>query len=123
MKKTVLIIMAIIVMLSLSACQKELTFNDISYLKTSDNEYTINSIDGTTFILHGGRKSQNVPGAGEVFYSSEKTTYSYTLEGNDVIVVDDKQYTYEIDSENESITFSPSFLGIAKNLIANWNKG
>ena len=93
MKKTVLIIMAIIVMLSLSACQKELTFNDISYLKTSDNEYTINSIDGTTFILHGGRKSQNVPGAGEVFYSSEKTTYSYTLEGNDVIVVDDKQYT------------------------------
>ena len=34
--------------------------------------------------------------------------------GNDVIVVDDKQYTYEIDSENESITFSPSFLGIAK---------
>ena len=123
MKKTVLIVMAIIVMLSLSACQKELTFNDISYLKTSDNEYTINSIDGTTFILHGGRKSQNVPGAGEVFYSSEKTTYSYTLEGNDVIVVDDKQYTYEIDSENESITFSPSFLGIAKNLIANWNKG
>lgn len=114
MKKTVLIIMAIIVMLSLSACQKELTFNDISYLKTSDNEYTINSIDGTTFLLHGGRKSQNVPGAGEVFYSSEKTTYSYTLEGNDVIVVDDKQYTYEIDSENESITFSPSFLGIAK---------
>lgn len=113
MKKAVLIIIAIIVVFSLSACKKSPTFDDLSYLQTSDYEYTINSIDGTTFILYGGRKSQNVPGVGDVFYSSEKATYSYTLEDGNVIVVDGKQYSYEIDSKNGTITFSPSFLGIA----------
>lgn len=82
-------------------------------MTSSNQEYTINSIDGNTFVLYGGKKSANVKDVGNVQYSSEKTTYEYSLEGDDVIIVNETRYTYTIDAKNETITFSPSFLGCA----------
>ena len=112
---TVSFFMAVMILSLLTGCgAKKYTFDDISTMTTSDQEYTINSIDGETFLLHGGRTAAYINGIGTVYYSSEKTTYSYSLEDDNTIVVDGKHYTYTIDARAGKVTFSPSFLGCGK---------
>ena len=112
--RIVLLLLAVLILSSfLAGCGKTYTFDDISTMTSSNQEYTINSIDGETFILHGGRRSQNVENAGTVYYSSEKTTYEYSLEGDNVIIVDGTRYTYTIDVDGKPVRFSPAFLGCA----------
>ncbi len=116
MKRILSSMLILVLMLSLCACgSKTLTLEDISdmYVHGDDDvRATFTFADGTMTV----EITEYVPYAasptGKIAGSSEEYTKSYTLDGENQVIVDGVSYYYEIDEEELEVKFSVDFMDL-----------
>lgn len=92
MKKFLLFLLALTLCFSLCACGNKLEGTTLTYMEGCTARFS----NGTLYL--------------QVFDSYQ--TYSYDLEGNDTIIIEDTiTYTYEVDGS--IVTFSDDFMGVS----------
>lgn len=118
MKKIVALFLALALCLCLFACgNKTLTLEDLSGIYVQDEYDTRASFvfeDGTLtieviqYVEYSGSPTGKVAGNTETF------TETYTLDGENYVIVDGTKYYYEIDEDNKTVTFSVKFMDLAE---------
>ena len=117
MKKALSLILALVLCLSLCACgNKTLTLEDLSDIYVQDDEtgvyFTFEDGTMTVEIIYYVESSASP--SGKIAYKRESFTKPYTLEGEHHVIVEGKEYYYEIDEEDGTVTFSVKFMDLAQ---------
>ena len=118
--------MIISLMLSICACgSKALTLESLSDMYVVDSDDTRASFtfeDGTMTVetIHYINSASSP--SGKIAGNREEYTKSYTLEGNNYVIVDGTKYYYEIDEEENTVEFSVKFMNLAKKFYIGYIK-
>ena len=116
MKRILVSALAILMLLSFCACgAKNVTLENISdmYVHGDDDVRATFTFESGTMTV---KITEYIPNAasptGKIAGSSEEYTKSYTLDGENQVVVDGTSYYYEIDEEELEVKFSVDFMGL-----------
>lgn len=128
MRKTSIRTVAILVLvlcLSLCACgNKTLTLEDLSDIYFQDDEARASFTfeDGTMTIEVIYYVESSLSPTGKVAGKTESFAMPYTLNGENYVTVEGKEYYYEIDEEDGTVNFSVKFMDLAETFYFNYVK-
>ncbi len=125
MKKAISLLLALVLCLSLCACgNKTLTLEDLSdiYVQDDSTRASFTFEDGTMTVEIIYYVESSASPSGKVAGRRESFTEPYTLNGENHVTVEGKEYYYEIDEENGKVRFSVKFMDLAKTFYFSYVK-
>lgn len=119
MKKIIVTLLALVMMLSLTACGgknieqfcdgADLRWNGAASSLVNDAKYYASFEDGVLTIVR--REQRDVPPAGLLWMVVETQTYNYELEGNDTIIIEGL-ITYKYEIHGDEVVFDENLVGL-----------
>lgn len=124
MKKRIVLLLALVLCLSLCACGKNLTLEDLSdmYIQEDDIRVVFTFEDGTMDVEIIDYVPSSASPSGMVAGRRENFSESYTLEGDNGVIIDGTMYHYEIDEDANRVFFAEKFMDLAKEFIFSYVK-
>lgn len=117
MKRYFALILVLVLCLSLCACgNKTLTLEDLSdmYVQDDDTRASFEFEDGTMTVEIIKYVESSLSPTGKLGVPQDTFTKSYTLNGDNYVIVDGKEYYYEILEESGKVKFSVKFMDLAR---------